>query len=237
MIRVLVVDDDPMVAEINRRYVEMVPGFQCVGVAARGDEALRQLEALPIDLVLLDIFMPGDSGLDVLQQIRSMRRAVDVMVITAASDIASIQEALRLGAVDCLIKPFEFERFRVALGAYQRERSVLRGGPHLSQRDLDEWILRRRTAPPPAQLPKGITKATLQHVVEAIDRLEDASFTTDTLAASVGISRVSMRKYLYFLQSLGVLTVELEYRSVGRPSFRYRFNPARRTVVAPYLET
>lgn len=114
MIRVLIVEDDPMVAEFNKHYLEQIGGFALRGIAASVDEGLKLLEKKEIDLILLDIFMPGLSGLELLSQIRKMGKGVDVIVVSAAADSYSIKKALQYGAVDYLIKPFEFERFREA---------------------------------------------------------------------------------------------------------------------------
>lgn len=70
MIRVLIVEDDPMVAEFNKRYLEQVEGFQLVSVVSSVNEALNLLEKQTIDLILLDIFIPGMNGLDLLLLIR-----------------------------------------------------------------------------------------------------------------------------------------------------------------------
>lgn len=69
-IKVLIVEDDPMVAKFNRHYLEQVPGFEYAGWAATGDEARTMLEEQQVDLVLLDIYMPRVSGLQLLSALR-----------------------------------------------------------------------------------------------------------------------------------------------------------------------
>ncbi|PNB76736.1 two-component system response regulator DcuR, partial [Pseudomonas sp. FW305-BF6] len=66
MIKVMIVEDDPMVAEFNKRYLNQVDGYELAAVCSSVDQALNVLEVQRIGLVLLDIFMPGKNGLDLL---------------------------------------------------------------------------------------------------------------------------------------------------------------------------
>ena len=127
MINVLIVDDDPMVAELNRRYLEQVDGFRWQGSVSTIQAAKQMLLEgdAPIDLVLLDIYMQKDNGLDLLPVIRQMPNNVDVIMISSASDMPAIKKALRYGVVDYLIKPFQFTRFQEALSAYREEHELL----------------------------------------------------------------------------------------------------------------
>ena len=86
MIQTLVVDDDFRVAELHCAYVERVKGFAVVAKAHTGAQALDAVERLRPDLVLLDIYLPDMSGLDVLQRLREDDRPVDVISITAARE-------------------------------------------------------------------------------------------------------------------------------------------------------
>lgn len=117
MINVLIVDDDAMVAELNRLYVARVPGFRCSGSASTLSQAGEMINdpQQEIDLVLLDVYMQQDSGLDLLPTIRESGRAIDVIMITSAADAATVQTAMHYGVVDYLIKPFQFPRFEEAL--------------------------------------------------------------------------------------------------------------------------
>lgn len=226
-----------MVAEINRRYLEAISGFVCVGVAADAAEAKEALNREPIDLVLLDIFMPKANGLALLKEIRKEEKSIDVIVISAANDLSSIKTALRFGAVDYLIKPFEFERLNTALCMYRQEHEYLKQRRKLSQEDLDQWrFCQIKAKGKGLELPKGLTRETLQRVVDVIDEWGDEEFTTGELAEKVGISRVSVRKYLKFLTELAFVTVRLTYRAVGRPVARYRRSAENREQVAPYLK-
>lgn len=199
MINVLIVDDDPMVAELNRRYLEQVDGFRWQGSVSTIQAAKQMLLEgdAPIDLVLLDIYMQKDNGLDLLPVIRQMPNNVDVIMISSASDMPAIKKALRYGVVDYLIKPFQFTRFQEALSAYREEHQLLEQNEALNQSELDTLIRRNnsRVAPDKTKLPKGLTKLTLQSVWDWVKQSRKQAFSTEEMAAEIGISRVSCRKY------------------------------------------
>jgi CitB family two-component system response regulator MalR len=222
MIKVLIVEDDPMVAELNRRYVERVEGFLFCGIVKNGDEALAFLQEKTVDLVLLDIFMPNMNGLELLDAIRRQDYSVDVIVVSAARDNQSIQMALRNGAVDYLIKPFEFDRMQTALVTFKKRLQLIRESSNLSQRDLDQQVFARNLQLD-GELPKGLDRNTIKRVWERILEQKE-EFTAEEMANYVGLSPVSIRKYLKYFQSVDLLSVEITYGSVGRPVYRYRCN-------------
>ncbi|MBP2626658.1 MAG: response regulator receiver and unknown domain protein [Firmicutes bacterium] len=219
MIKVLIVEDDPMVAELNRRYIERVAGFLCCGVVSNGDEALEVLSSRQIDVVLLDIFMPNMNGLELLSKIRQQNFSVDVIVVSAARDNQSIQNALRNGAVDYLIKPFDFERLQTALVALKQRLKLMKTFSNISQIDLDQQIF-SGISHANVELPKGLDRITIKRVWDKI--LETTGeFTAEEMANNVGLSPVSIRKYLKHFQSLDLLRTEVSYGAVGRPVYKY----------------
>lgn len=219
MIKVLIVEDDPMVAELNRRYIERVTGFSFCGMVSNADEALRVLKEKPIDLVLLDIFMPGMNGLELLSTIRKQNYSVDVIVVSAARDNQSIQAALRSGAVDYLIKPFEFERLQNALTTLKKRLELMGKQPTISQTDLDQQVF-SGISHSMIELPKGLDRNTIKRVWDKI--LETTGeFTAEEMANSVGLSPVSIRKYLKHFQNIDLLSTEISYGAVGRPVYKY----------------
>src|SRR5881392_588304 len=154
MIRVMIVEDDPMVAEFNKRYLEQVQGFALIAMAASVDEAIKIIEKVEIDLILLDIFMPGKQGLDLLTYLREKEKEIDAIIISAASDMERIKKALRYGAVDYLIKPFEFERFNRALVSYKDQSRLIQTQQLINQDVLDQQLLHREEKPIIEELPK-----------------------------------------------------------------------------------
>lgn len=234
MIKVMIVDDDPMVAEFNRRYVEAVDGFKVeVGVHS-ANEALKILEKVHIDLILLDVFMPGMNGLELLMKLRQVGKGVDVIVITAACDGNHIKKALQFGAVDYIIKPFAFDRLKTALLAYKGLANLMEDQERLSQVELDQCLL-YKDPPAAIELPKGVDKNTLAITWEKIKSLGEDLFSTEEMAKYIGMSRVSMRKYLEFLRKIGVLKLELIYGTVGRPVYKYQSSNLADNIMQHYL--
>ncbi|MGS0652123.1 response regulator, partial [Staphylococcus arlettae] len=125
MIRVLIVEDDPMVAQLNKQFLAKIEGYTLVAMANSVAEARERLTTEVIDLVLLDVYMPEEDGLALLSDIRAQQLPTDAILITAATDVTQVQTALRYGAVDYLIKPFEFERFKTALNKYKQHYDLL----------------------------------------------------------------------------------------------------------------
>ena len=224
MINVMIVEDDPMVAEFNRRYLEQIEGFQLIASVRSADEALQCMEKQKIDLLLLDIAMPGMTGVELLERIRMTGHDVDVIIVSAASDIPTIKKVLRHGVVDFLIKPFEFDRLNNALSDYRNQTLFMRNREAVNQNELDKRLLGKEQTEQ-IELAKGLGRNTLKAVWEAV-RLENQSFTTEEMAQKVGITRVSMRKYLDFLKQIDILSMDVLYGNVGRPVYNYRcINP------------
>lgn len=219
MINVLVVEDDPMVAQLHEHYLSQIKGFQLCDIARSGLEALKLLQNNRYDLLILDVFMPSMDGIQTLEKIRENKFDVDVIIVSAANDKDKIKQALRLGAVDYIIKPFEFERFNLALSNYQKRYAIVEEQDIIKQSELDKTIMCQEKEAF-AALPKGLDKHTLSTVWNCIITF-DGMFTTEEVSTKVGISRVSIRKYLEFLKTLHLLKLELHRGSVGRPVYKY----------------
>lgn len=220
MIKVLVVEDNRMMAEINRSYIERVPGFLFCGIAANGAEALEILKREEIDLVLLDIFMPDINGLEVLAEIRQQNYSVDVMLVSAAQDNISIQTGLRNGVVDYLIKPFEFERLQAALLAFEKRLNLINNQTNMAQHELDQHIF-AGISDLEGELPKGLDPNTIKRVWDKIIEI-DGEFSADEMAIYTGLSPVSVRKYFKYFHTIKLLNSEISYGAVGRPIYKYR---------------
>ncbi|ANU15313.1 Two-component response regulator, malate [Planococcus halocryophilus Or1] len=235
MIQVLIIEDDPMVAELNRQYVNKVDGFTVIGHASNPAIALELLTQTKVDLLLLDIHMPVMGGLDFLRRLREEKEDVDVILITAASEMNQIQQALRLGAIDYLIKPFEFSRFQESLMQYKTDYYNLDHKNKVSQQELD-CMLRKKNKPVQRKsiIPKGLTKATLKRIIDLMGKDDSPIFSTEDIAEISSISRVSVRKYLKFLTEIGYLEEHLVY-GIGRPIYQYKVIKSNQYLIAPYL--
>lgn len=212
---VLVVEDDPMVAALHDRWLRAA-GLDRVAIARSAPEAIAAVRRGGVDLVILDLGLPGADGLEVLEAIRKARTDLDVIVVTARRDRDSVSTALRLGAVDYLVKPFEQARFNEALAAALARRAILTRG-HLHQRDVDR--LTRQPAAAPRATPPGIAPATLERVRVALS--SGPADAADT-AASTGLSRVVARRYLEHLVVTGEAESTDAYGGSGRPRKVYR---------------
>jgi len=221
MIRTLIVDDDFRVAALHRAYVEKVPGFSVVAEAGTGAEALRLIAQSKPDLLLLDIYLPDISGLEVMRTIReSGASRVDVIAITAANDVDTLRSALQGGVVHYLVKPFQFNAFREKLESYAAMRSRLSHAREVDQAEIDQLYATLRAASSSASLPKGLSPATFALVARAL-RDAGSDLSAEQVAERTGVSRVTSRRYLDHLARSGVVDVQLRYGRAGRPEHRY----------------
>jgi len=221
-IRTLVVDDDYRVAAVHAAYVAKVEGFQVAGQAHTAAEALEAVADLRPDLVLMDVFLPDGDGLTAVRKLMDRERHPDVIVITAARDMATVRTAMQLGAVHYLVKPFGFAALNERLQAYRRLHLRLAGLPHeAEQADVDELFgILRAPTPTGRKLEKGHSAATLALVRDAVRAANDAVSATD-IAQSIGISRATAQRYLTYLERYGLVRLHLRYGTTGRPEHRY----------------
>ena len=222
MIRVLVVDDDFMVARIHTGFVQRVAGFEVVGSRHTGRDALAAVAELAPDLVLLDLYLPDLFGLDVLAQLRADGEDCDVMVISAAKEVDAVRRASHQGVVDYLLKPFGFDDLRDRLERYAARRELLRAAELEGQHDIDR-LLGRRASTATQPLPKGMSVETAQ-VVERVLRDTAGTLSASECAELAGLSRVSARRYLEHFATTGQAEVRLRYGTTGRPERRYRWS-------------
>ena len=222
MIKVLVVDDDFLVARIHRGFVERTEGFEVVGAVHKGGEALEAVASLKPDLVLLDVHLPDIFGLDLLARMREINPDLDVIVISAAREAETVRRALRGGIVHYLIKPFTYEDLQQRLVHYQDAyRQLDETSGATDQAEVDRVFGIASAAGAGERLPKGFSAETLRLVEEAMGAAGD-DLSASEVGEIVGIARVSARRYLEHLVSAGKAEVRLQYGEVGRPQRRYR---------------
>lgn len=221
-ITVLVVDDDPRIASGHADYVAAVPGFEVAGVAHSGSAALAALGRVPVELVLLDFFMPDMSGLDVCRALRATARPVDVIAITSARDMSVVRTLVAQGVMQYLLKPFTAAAFRQRLeqyAEYHHRVACSRSGV-ADQGEVDRALgaLRAGGGPP---VPKGMSTETLDAVLGALGRADGACSAQD-VGAVLGVSRVTARRYLEYLTGEGLTRRTPRYGGAGRPEHLYR---------------
>jgi two-component system CitB family response regulator len=209
-----------MVAEIHRGFVDRVPGFKTVGVAHTAREALASVDRLRPDLLILDVYLPDQTGLSVLDELRHRGKTVDAIMVTAAKEVAAIQQAMQRGALHYIVKPFDFARFQQTLESFRRFYEERSARDVMAQADIDR--LYRMMAPAvSAELPKGLNRPTLELVLGYLAEQHDPR-TAQEVAAGTGVSRGTARRYLEYLEQRGQARLELRYGSAGRPEHLYR---------------
>ncbi|KSU85320.1 response regulator [Fictibacillus enclensis] len=220
-IDVLLIEDDPMVLEINRAFIEKVSGFKVTGMAANGAEGLKKIKKLQPDLVVLDIYMPKQDGIHTIHEIRKQKSKVDVIVISAANDRQTIQTMLQQGAVDYIIKPFKFERIQQALERYKEYRLQLNTQGEMSQKEVDALLsVATISERKQEEIPKGLSQNTLMQIIGFL-KDQSGGKSSEEVAEGVGIARVTARRYLEYLEKTGEIKLDVQYGGVGRPINRY----------------
>lgn len=222
MIEVLLIEDDPMVRQVNTQFLQQIEGISIVGVAGNGIEGMEQIHKLQPDLVLMDLFMPKQDGIETLRQIREAGLSIDVITVTAANDMKTIEKILQLGAYDYIMKPFTFERMKQTIDRYLQYKSVFKKHEEFNQNELDALIHPTRVQGHYRDaLPKGLNGATLDKIIRWIGD-QDELVTAVEVASGVGMARVTARRYLDYLEKQNQVEIDIQYGGVGRPVNKYR---------------
>ena len=221
MYKVLIVEDDPMVAMINEQYIKRNKNFEIVGKCSDGLSALAFLENNNADLLILDVFMPKMDGFETLRQIRNKQITVDAIMVTAANERESLEEALHLGIVDYLVKPFTFDRFQMALEKYIAQNNALKDIETLNQKSIDHIIDNARKKSEDLY-PKGIQEKTIELIMEYLKANKNRWFTSDEIAEKIKLTGVTVRRYMNYLAESGKVVGEMNYETGGRPCMRYK---------------
>ena len=218
MAKILIVDDERVLVKGIKFNLEH-EGYQ-VQDAYDGEEAVELAREGGFDLIILDVYMPQMSGTELLMQLRAKGVDADVIMVTSANDAKTVNDAVRLGAVDYLVKPFAYERFQQALEVFCRRReSVQRDS--FSQDALDHTLFRQTAPAPSAAPPKGLQSQTLARIEAYLRAAPDERHTSDEIASHVGLSVVTVRRYMNYLTDQQIIGSEMDYRTGGRPCLVY----------------
>tara|TARA_Y100001956_G_scaffold81945_1_gene101104 strand:- start:1148 stop:1840 length:693 start_codon:yes stop_codon:yes gene_type:complete len=219
--KVMIIEDDIAIAQLHQKYLEQMGNYEVIGISTSKMEANIQLEILKPDLILLDVHLPDGSGLDVLNELRRENLSCDVILITAARDVETLQQAMRGGVVDYLLKPVMFPRLESALSKYLEQKHQLNHASDLDQTIVDKMLQSPALSEPTVnRLPKGIDGVTLDKIKALF--VDPISLTADEAGEKIGASRTTARRYLEYLISTGELEADLNYGSVGRPERCYK---------------
>lgn len=217
MIEVLIVEDDFRVADLHKEFVERCEGFRVAGVALSAKQAVDLNRELQPQLVLLDLYLPDAHGFEIANTLRK-DSSTDIIVVTAARDVANVKASMQHGAVHYLVKPFQFAAFHERLMAFRDLRERLGGSTELTQDAVDKAYNLLRTAQP--ELPKGLSPDTLS-LIERTLQEAGRKMTSEEVAHVSGVSTVTARRYLRFLVSDGTAQASSEYGTPGRPKHLY----------------
>ncbi|MDJ0337355.1 response regulator [Cryobacterium sp. PH31-O1] len=231
LIRVLVVEDEPLAAEAHAVYVGRLAGFELVGTAGTGQDAFRRVAAAaaagtPIDLVLMDMNLPDSHGLDVSRRIRAAGLSTDIIAITAVRDLDNVRGAIAAGVVQYLIKPFTYSTFATKLTSYRDFRSELNAQASVVTQSAVDHAFASLRAPTDIPRPKGLSDSTLSPVVSYL-QAQVAPVSASELMEPLGLSRVTARRYLEYLSDAGLVLRTPRYGTPGRPENEYSWKSAR----------
>lgn len=219
MKKVIVIEDDPMVAMINTEYLSQIENIEVVGQGTNKNETFNLLAKKEVDLILLDIYLGNENGIDILQEIRSRGYITDVIMITSANGNEEIKKALALGCVDYLIKPFDFERFVIAVEKVFQRDELLKN-EKIDQHTIDNLSIPENMLP--LELPKGLNENTLKKIITVIKTINKNEFGIKDICGGIKLSNVTVKKYLDYLESIKYIRAFSVYGNIGRPLYMYK---------------
>ena len=216
--KILIVEDDPMVALINKRFLENMGFKDILGPVQTEEEIIKVLDKENIDLIPLDVYLPKKNGIDILKSLRYKKYLTDVIMITAANSVEEVKRAFAYGVTDYLVKPFEFERFEEAINKYKQKNNLLNKREALSQQDID---IISKSLEEKIELPKGLDQKTLDRIMEFLKENQGKVWTLREIAYELKISDVTIKKYMDYLEDVKKVNVTLTSGNVGRPEYKY----------------
>ncbi|KJR46581.1 Transcriptional regulatory protein CitB, DpiA [Desulfosporosinus sp. I2] len=219
-LQVLVVDDDFMIARVHAKYIDSQKGYRVMGVSHNFEQSMALVHELQPDLLVLDVYLPDRSGIELLRTIRSQGISCDVILITASKELEVVEEGFRLGIFDYLLKPFDLEHLKESLVKYQQYKIRLGTSLNLNQAMVDD-LKKIRSTGPLKQLQSGIDVRTLEHIKESLHNTK-GFYSADQIAQLTEVSRSTARMYLAYLVEEKVVEEKLQYGTVGRPQLLYR---------------
>ncbi len=231
MHRVIIIEDDPMVAAINRRYVDDTFGFEVEAVFQNGAEALEYLRSHDVPLLILDYYMPIMNGVEFVDRLHGMGKAPAIIMVTSSSDAQTVCQMFSRGIMDYLVKPFEYDRFRTALERFlQTLGRWNESGGELKQEDIDR-VFSTSSLPstsaassgPPQILAKGLNECTMDMIRCFLRRHKATPLTSEEIAEQVHLSRITVRRYMNYMVDTHEILSTIDYQTGGRPSIKYQY--------------
>ena len=218
MYQTVIVEDDPTISLLHRTFLARDNRFALAHAFSNGHEALEWLLPHTAGLIILDVYMPRMTGLELLRTLRMEGIGIDVIMVTAANDSKTVDALLKLGVTDYLVKPFAASRFQQALDTFCQHREAV-SHDNVSQQELDALF---PSAAPAVSIPKGLQTRTLDRIRACLRQIPQAGATCETIADCSGFSTVTVRRYLTYLVSQGEAVTQVNYDTGGRPCMLYR---------------
>lgn len=225
MYQVIIIEDDPMVASINKQYIELTPSFRVMNVFKSGIEALEYLKENEVDLIILDYYTPLMNGAEFIDRLHAVGKAPSIIMVTSASDTDIVIQLLSRGVIDYLVKPFEYSRFKAALDKYSQMKEYLsKTKNNMEQEDIDKLLTRQEsTGTASSALTKGLNETTLGLIRAFLKENSDDTYSSEQIAEQIHLSRITIRRYMNYMVETGELISTIDYQTGGRPSIRYRY--------------
>lgn len=224
MYKVIIIEDDPMVASINKQYVELTPSFQVEGIFKSGITALQYLKNSDVDLIILDYYTPLMNGDEFIDQLHAAGKIPSIIMVTSANDAETVHKLISRGVIDYLVKPFEYERFKAALKRFAIRQGELEASvSDLRQNQIDRLFSGTDTSAKEAPLTKGLNRQTLSMIRTFLIENPDSVWSSEQISEQIHLSRITARRYLNYLVEIGELVSTIDYQTGGRPSIKYRY--------------
>lgn len=222
MYRVIIIEDDPMVAAINQQYVESDPVFQVIKVFKSGIDALEYLKKQDTDLIILDFYTPLMNGTEFIDHLHGIGKAPAIIMVTSANDMTTINQLLSRGIVDYLVKPFEYTRFKTALEKFLQMKKLMdTAKDSMKQQDIDRLLGTQEKDGFLPGLTKGLNEATLNMIREFMKSNQDFMYTSEQIAEQLHLSRITIRRYMNYMTDINEIISTIDYQTGGRPSIKY----------------
>ncbi|MEG2452955.1 MAG: response regulator [Clostridium sp.] len=225
MYHVIIIEDDPMVAAINKQYIEVDPEFQVLKIFKSGIDALEYLKTGSVHLIILDFYTPLMNGSEFLDALHGMGQSPSVIMVTSANDADIVTGLLSRGIIDYLVKPFEYSRFKMALDKFQQTQKLLDTvKSNMKQEDIDRLFLAsEQSISASSHLAKGLNDVTLNLIRGFLKDNFNSMYTSEQVAEQVHLSRITIRRYMNYMADTGEIVSTIDYQTGGRPSIMYRY--------------
>ncbi|RAS81182.1 response regulator [Priestia endophytica] len=221
MLRVAIAEDDFRIADIQEKFLLKIEETEVVGKAFNAEQTMELLRENEADLLLLDIYLPDQTGIDLLPSLKQEFRDLDVILITAAREKELLERALKIGVENYLIKPVSAEKFTEAIKKYKKKKEMLQSAEEIDQTFVELFFKGiHEASAAEKQLPSGIDPLTLEKITKVMNQFHKGA-SIEEVSEAMGASRTTARRYLEYLVSIQRLRAELEYGIVGRPERKY----------------